>query len=113
MATTIVRNAAFMAVLLRIGFDQVTVTAINNEGFTKVTNLLSISEDQVDKMVKHISNWKECVVVATAPAIGAVVAPPAVNFPFLVVQRFKALRRDSWHSITGPLFGSAKELPST
>jgi hypothetical protein len=90
MATAIVRRTAFTAVLLRIGFNQVTVTAINNEGFTKVTDLLSISEDQVDKMVKHIGNWKERV-VAVAPAAGAV-APEAVNFPFLVVQRFKALR---------------------
>jgi hypothetical protein len=41
------------------------VISINNEGFTKVTDLLSISEDQVDKMVKHIGNWKERVVAVT------------------------------------------------
>jgi hypothetical protein len=62
MATAIERKTAFTDILLRIGFNQVTMTAINNEGFTKVTDLLSISEDQVDKMVKHIGNWKERVV---------------------------------------------------
>jgi hypothetical protein len=87
MATTAKRAAAFTATLLHIGFNDATVTAINNEGFNNVTNLLAISEDQVDKMVKHNGNWRERY---AAPARGAA-AVSQVNFLFLVVQRLKAL----------------------
>jgi hypothetical protein len=79
-----VQAAAYTDVLIRIGFNTTTMTAINNEGLTTITDLLAISsKDQVDKMVKHIGNWRER---AVAP-----VAAPTLSFPFLVVQRFKAL----------------------
>jgi hypothetical protein len=45
------QQAAFTSVLLRIGFNATTMTAINNEGFVTITDLLTISKDQVDKMI--------------------------------------------------------------
>jgi hypothetical protein len=46
-------------VLIRIGLNAMTVTRINNEGFATITDLLAISKDQADKIVKHIGNWRE------------------------------------------------------
>jgi hypothetical protein len=88
MATLATRTAAFTNALLRIGFNQPTVNAVNAEGFATVTDLLAISEEQIKAMIKHIGSWQERI-APVAPAAGAA-APPAVNFPFLVVQRLKA-----------------------
>jgi hypothetical protein len=102
MAITAVRAAAFTAALLRIRFNTATVTVINNEGFNNVTNLLTISEAQIDKMVKHIGNWRErCV----APTAGAATVPQ-VNFTFLVIQTFRGSR----YFITGHHSSNVKEM---
>jgi hypothetical protein len=58
------------------------MTEINNQGFTSISDLQSIFKDQIDKMVKHMGTWR------TVPTVAG--APP-VNFPFLVVQKLKAL----------------------
>jgi hypothetical protein len=56
------------------------VQAIRDEGFNSVDDLLDIAEDQIDKLVKHIGQWRDTTVANT------------INFPFLCVQRLKALR---------------------
>jgi sulfur carrier protein ThiS len=83
-ASAATRAATFTDALTRIGFNASTVVVINNEGFTNINHLLSISEDQIDKMVKHMGNWHDRNVVAPA-------ADVPVNFPFLVMQKLKAL----------------------
>jgi hypothetical protein len=90
MAALATRMAAFTKVLLRIGFNGPIVDEVNGEGFNTITNLLAISDEQIHSTVKHIGNWRERV-AAVAPVAG-MVAPQAVNFPFLVLHRFKALR---------------------
>jgi hypothetical protein len=78
MVNAAARAATFEAVLTCIGFNATTVTAIGEEGFSTITDLLSISADQIDKMVKHMGNWCDRTVAAVPPT-------PPVNFPFLVV----------------------------
>lgn len=82
--TAAARAASFKDALTRIGFNAATVAAIEAEGFSNILDLLSISEDQIDKMVKHMGNWRERTAPTDPPT-------PPVNFPFLVVQKLKAL----------------------
>jgi hypothetical protein len=80
---------AFTAALTSIGFNAPTATEINNQGFTTINDLLSISQNQIGKMVKHMGTWRADR-NAVPPVAGAAPAVP-VNFPFLVVQKLKAL----------------------
>jgi hypothetical protein len=84
MVNAAARAATFEAVLTCIGFNATTVTAVGEEGFSTITDLLSISADQIDKMVKRMGNWCDRTVAVVPPT-------PPVNFPFLGVQKLKAL----------------------
>jgi hypothetical protein len=70
---------AFQAVLSWIGFNADTRQAIINEAFNTLSDLFDIAEVQIGKLVKHVGHWWSTNL-------------PNISFPFLCVQKLKALR---------------------
>jgi|GWRWMinimDraft_5_1066013.scaffolds.fasta_scaffold02110_2 hypothetical protein len=73
---------AFHAALVRCGFNADTAEEITNQGFDLAV-LPTIEEADVDAMIKNVRE--------TRRALGAE-AEGEVNFPFLPIKRFKAMR---------------------
>lgn len=73
---------AFHAALVRCGFNADTAEEITNQGFDLAV-LPTIEETDVDAMIKNVRE--------TRRALGAE-AEGEVNFPFLPIKRFKAMR---------------------
>ena len=75
-------GTAFRNALTRIGINLATRTAINENGFNTVQDLVSVQDKDLDKLPKHLEAWR----VPNA-------APNAqVRIPFLSLTRLKALR---------------------
>lgn len=72
----------FRAALQRIGFNQNTQAAINQNGFNVIADLTTVQEDNLDRLPKHLEAWRD-------PNAG-----PAdqVCIPFLLLKKLKAMR---------------------
>ena len=74
--------AAFRAALTRIGINAATRAAINENGFNTVQDLVSVQDEDLDKLPKHLEAWKD----PQAPANNQ------VRIPFVSLTKLKAMR---------------------
>jgi hypothetical protein len=49
----------FRAALQRMGFNVATQNAINENGFDTIIDLLSVSEEDLDRLPKHLGSWRD------------------------------------------------------
>lgn len=76
------QDNAFNAALTRIGFNQVTVDAMVNEGFNTLEVLTEIEESDINVMIKNIRETRRLL---------GQNAQGDVTFPFLSIKHFKAM----------------------
>ncbi|KAI2507354.1 hypothetical protein MHU86_7074 [Fragilaria crotonensis] len=73
---------AFRAALTRIGINAATRNAINENGFNTVQDLVSVQDEDLNKLPKHLEAWKD----PRAPANNQ------VRIPFVSLTKLKAMR---------------------
>ena len=73
---------AFRSALTRIGINNATRNAINENGFTTVQDLISVQDEDLNKLPKHLEAWKD----PTAPPNNQ------VRIPFVSLTKLKAMR---------------------
>jgi len=69
---------------LRIGFPVEASQALVDQGIDNVSVLATLSEKDIDSMIKHMSHWR-----TAAPGGGAPVIP---QMPYLAIVRLKVMR---------------------
>ena len=72
----------------RIGFNLVTRQEIIDNGFTTITSLSGVSDDDIGELVKHIGRWKG----SPDPVLAGHAPPPIINIPFISVKKLHAMR---------------------
>jgi hypothetical protein len=72
----------FRSALERIGFNANTRSALNQNGFNEILDLLSVQEEDLDRLPKHLESWRDA----------AVAADDQVRIPFVSLQKLKAMR---------------------
>jgi hypothetical protein len=72
---------AFSAALGRIGFNPATRTAISDNGFATILDLVTVQEEDLDKLPKHLKAWWN----------PAVAANQQVHIPFMSLKKLKAM----------------------
>ena len=77
----------FRNALGRIGFNLVTHQEIIDNGFTSITSLSAVSDDNISELVKHIRRWKG----PSAPVQEGQPPPEVVNLPFVSVKKLHAM----------------------
>jgi hypothetical protein len=50
---------AFRAALTRIGFNDPTQLALNQNGFETILDLTTVHESDLDKLPKHLDAWRD------------------------------------------------------
>jgi hypothetical protein len=72
----------FRSALERIGLNAATRTAFNENGFNEILDLITVQEDDLDRLPKHLESWRDAA------------APPEnqVRVPFVSLQKLKAMR---------------------
>ena len=73
---------AFRAALDRIGFNQQTQLALNQNGFETIMDLTTVHESDLDKLPKHLDAWRDS---DAAPE-------DQVRIPFVSLKKLKAMR---------------------
>lgn len=73
---------AFRAALARIGFNDPTQLALNQNGFETLADLLTVHESDLDKLPKHLDAWRD---TNAAPQ-------DQVRIPFVSLKKLKAMR---------------------
>ena len=73
---------AFRTALTRIGINAATRNAINENGFTTVKDLVSVQDEDLDKLPKHLEAWKDPTAAPNAQ----------VRIPFVSLTKLKAMR---------------------
>jgi hypothetical protein len=73
---------AFHAALQWIGFNVATQNAINENGFDTIVDLVSVSEEDLDRLPKHLKSWRD-------PDLDL---EDQVRVPFVSLKRLKAMR---------------------
>ena len=79
----------FRTALGRIGFNPVTRQEIIDNGFTSISSLSAVSDDDIGALVKHIGRWKG----PSAPVQEGQPPPEVVNLPFISVKKLHAMRK--------------------
>lgn len=74
---------AFKSALERIGFNASTQESIVYQGFASINSLADVDEEHISGMIKHLGHW---------PGPAPVAPAPAVAFPYLSVQKLRAMR---------------------
>ena len=73
---------AFRAALARIGFNDPTQLALNQNGFETLADLLTVHESDLDKLPKHLDAWRD----------GNAAPQDQVRIPFVSLKKLKAMR---------------------
>jgi len=50
---------AFRAALERIGFNDATINAINENGFETILDLITVEDEDLDRLPKHLESWRD------------------------------------------------------
>ena len=79
----------FRTALGRIGFNPVTRQEIIDNGFTSISSLSAVSDDDIGALVKHIGRWKG----PSAPVQEGQPPPEVVNLPIISVKKLHAMRK--------------------
>jgi hypothetical protein len=80
--TTNKMATAFRTALTRIGINAATRAAINENGLNTVQDLVSVQDEDLNKLPKHLEAWKD----PQAPANNQ------VRIPFVSLTKLKAMR---------------------
>jgi hypothetical protein len=72
---------AFSAALGRIGINPVTRAAISNNGFATILDLVTVQEENLDRLPKHLKAWQN----------PAVAVNQQVRIPFVSLKKLKAM----------------------
>jgi hypothetical protein len=72
----------FRSALERIGFNANTRTALNENGFNEILDLISVQEEDLDRLPKHLESWRDAAALPAAQ----------VRIPFVSLQKLKAMR---------------------
>jgi hypothetical protein len=75
------QNAFHGAALTRIGFSAQMRDAINQNGFETLLDLVTVQEEDLDKLPKHLEVWRDA---AAAP-------DHQVRIPFVSLKKLKAM----------------------
>ena len=111
---TVAPAVAFRAALQQIGFNVATQEAINENGFETMEDLVSISEEDLDRLPKHLESWRD-------PDLDPEykVRVPFVSLKCCKAMRYCNVRENCWFrarhiaqlSAGSTRFGSARSKP--
>jgi hypothetical protein len=65
----------------RIGINPATRAAISNNGFSTILDLMTVQEEDLDRLPKHLEAWRNPVVAANQQ----------VYIPFVSLKKLKAM----------------------
>ena len=75
-------RTAFTNALNRIGINAATRAAIVENGFQTILDLVTVQDDDLDKLPKHLEAWRDPVAAPNAQ----------VRIPFVSLTKLKAMR---------------------